>query len=61
MYNGNVMKDEKPTEQWLRKMAEAEDACDSVSVGGLYCTLGLIKSEKKEEPAQEAPKEKDML
>ena len=30
-----------PSKEWLQKMAEAEDKCPSISVGGLACELGL--------------------
>jgi hypothetical protein len=32
--------------QWLRKMAEIEDKCTSVSVGGLAHDLGMLKPQK---------------
>lgn len=38
-----------PTEDWLRRAAEAEDAAGSVSVGGLAADLGLNQAEKKDE------------
>lgn len=32
-----------PDPEWLRRMADAEDACGSVSVGGLAADLGLYQ------------------
>lgn len=33
---------QRPTRQWLRRMADAEDRCDSLLVGGLAEELGLL-------------------
>jgi transcriptional regulator with XRE-family HTH domain len=31
-----------PSREWLRKMAEIEDTCPSVSVGGMACELDML-------------------
>ncbi|MEE9393348.1 MAG: helix-turn-helix transcriptional regulator [Planctomycetota bacterium] len=37
--------DDKPSHEWLLKMAEAEDRCGSVSVGGMAHDVGLLESQ----------------
>lgn len=36
--------------EWLLKMAEAEDRCESISVGGLASQLGMLCSRGDQEP-----------
>lgn len=49
-----MMKDTKdtgfPNSQWLRRMADAEDRCESVSVGGLAHELGMLPTAMPEAP-----------
>ncbi len=33
-----------PSRERMLELAEAEDRCESISVGGLYCDLGLYKN-----------------
>ena len=40
--------DNKPSEAWLRRMADAEDQCESVAVGGLWHSLSQSKALEKE-------------
>lgn len=39
-----------PNTEWLRRMADAEDQCESVSVGGLAHELGVLPSSAPEVP-----------
>jgi transcriptional regulator with XRE-family HTH domain len=49
-----MMKDTKntgfPNSQWLRRMADAEDRCESTSVGGLAQELGVLPTGAPEPP-----------
>ncbi|MCC7066809.1 MAG: helix-turn-helix domain-containing protein [Planctomycetes bacterium] len=39
---------EQPTNhQWLRRMADLEDSCGSISVGGLAQDLGMLKARRE--------------
>lgn len=40
-----VVFEKQPSEEWLRKMADAEAKCEGVSVGGLAVDLGMYKSD----------------
>jgi len=39
----NPMKTTGPSQAWLRQMAEGEETCRSVSVGGMASDLGLLR------------------
>lgn len=47
---------ERPIDRaWLERMADAEDQCESVSVGGLACDFGNLRSARpKESPVTKA-------
>lgn len=36
--------DGRPSREWLQRMADAEDRCESVSVGGLATDFGMIEA-----------------
>lgn len=38
----NMNKNTGPSQEWLREMAEFEDSCRSVSVGGMAADLGML-------------------
>ena len=37
------------TTEWLRRMASAEDKCESISAGGLASELGMLRSQARPE------------
>ncbi len=39
---GGIKREKRPGREWLRRMAEAEDQCKSVSVGGLAADVGMF-------------------
>ena len=44
------MKERIASEAWLRQMADAEDRCGAVSVGGLAVDLGVLRSASADKP-----------
>lgn len=40
-----------PGREWVRTMAEAEEQCESVAVGGLAADLGMFRRDGHERPA----------
>lgn len=41
------MSDNQPSREWLLKMADAEDKCQSVSVGGLAHDMGWLREQAR--------------
>lgn len=39
----NMKHDGRPSREWLRRMADAEDRCESVAVGGLAADVGMFE------------------
>jgi len=42
--------EDRPSREWLRRMAELEDRCESVTAGGLAHDLGMLEAALSEEP-----------
>ena len=50
---GEASYDVKPSDEWLRRMADAEDKAGSISVGGLAFSAGeLVESPEPPEPEE---------
>ena len=50
---GEASYDVKPSDEWLRRMADAEDKAGSISVGGLAFSAGeLVESPEPSEPEE---------
>lgn len=37
-----------PSREWLKKMADTEDACGSISVGGLASEMGMLRERERD-------------